>query len=281
MRRVFRRRATRRRPRRHGASGGRQSRCSRPCRGRRCRSLPRMLRGPSPAIVFVLLVVALAGCGSGAKTSAIPSGGDTTTATTATTSTTAAENAPATAPAGCTTVEKPKAKPAGKYKKPTTKLDASKTWTATVTTNCGTFAFALDLKKAPNASASIAFLAGKKFFDGTVFHRIVRGFVIQGGDPTGTGGGGPGYSTVDKPPSNASYKKGAVAMAKTGDEPPGTAGSQFFVVTGADAGLPPDYAVAGKLTQGLDVVERIGKLGDQSEQPTTTVEIESLRVSSS
>jgi cyclophilin family peptidyl-prolyl cis-trans isomerase len=150
-----------------------------------------------------------------------------------------------------------------------------------VTTNCGTFAFKLDVKNAPNASASIAYLAGKKFYDHTIFHRIVPGFVIQGGDPTGSGGGGPGYSTVDKPPSNASYKKGVVAMAKTGDEPSGTAGSQFFVVTGADAGLPPDYAVAGKITQGLDVVERIGKLGDQSEQPTTTVEIESLRVSSS
>jgi cyclophilin family peptidyl-prolyl cis-trans isomerase len=147
-----------------------------------------------------------------------------------------------------------------------------------VKTNCGTFAFQLDVKRAPNASASIAYLAGKKFFDGTVFHRIVPGFVIQGGDPTGSGSGGPGYSTVDKPPANASYKKGVVAMAKTGDEPAGTAGSQFFVVTGADAGLPPDYAVAGKVTSGMDVVARIGKLGDQSEQPTTTVEIESLRV---
>jgi peptidyl-prolyl cis-trans isomerase B (cyclophilin B) len=178
-------------------------------------------------------------------------------------------------------VKAPKPKPDGSLKRPSSKLDAAKTWTATVTTNCGTFAFQLDVKRAPNASASIAYLASKKFFNGTVFHRIVPGFVIQGGDPTGTGSGGPGYSTVDKPPSNASYKKGVVAMAKAGGEPSGTAGSQFFVVTGADAGLPPDYAIAGKVTSGLDVVERIGKLGDQSEQPTATVEIESLRVSSS
>jgi cyclophilin family peptidyl-prolyl cis-trans isomerase len=177
-------------------------------------------------------------------------------------------------------VAEPKPKPDGSLKEPSAKLDASKTWTATVKTNCGTFAFNLDLKDAPNVSASIAYLAGKKFYDGTVFHRIVPGFVIQGGDPTGSGSGGPGYSTVDKPPANASYRNGVVAMAKTGDEPAGTAGSQFFVVTGADAGLPPDYAIAGRVTKGLDVVERIGKLGDQSEQPTTTVEIESLRVSS-
>jgi peptidyl-prolyl cis-trans isomerase B (cyclophilin B) len=225
---------------------------------------------------LLLLLAALAGCGGGSKTSAIPSGGETTTTSTQTTSTAATA-----APAGCKAVKDPGAKPDGKLKKPSQKLDAAKTWTATVKTNCGTFAFQLDVKDAPNASASIAYMAGKKFYDGTVFHRIVPGFVIQGGDPTGSGSGGPGYSTVDKPPANASYKQGVVAMAKTGAEPAGTAGSQFFVVTGADAGLPPDYAIAGKITKGLDVVKRIGKLGDQSEQPTATVEIESLRVSSS
>jgi cyclophilin family peptidyl-prolyl cis-trans isomerase len=223
----------------------------------------------------ILVLLALAGCGGGAKTSAIPSGGQSSSTSTApsTTETTAA-------PKGCTAVTAPKPKPDGKLKKPSAKLDASKTWTATVKTNCGTFAFRLDVKRAPNASASIAYLASKKFFDGTVFHRIVPGFVIQGGDPTGSGSGGPGYSTVDKPPANAAYKQGVVAMAKSGSEAPGTAGSQFFVVTGADAGLPADYAIVGRVTSGLGVVERIGKLGDQSEQPTATVEIESLRVTS-
>jgi cyclophilin family peptidyl-prolyl cis-trans isomerase len=220
------------------------------------------------------LLVALAGCGSGTSTSDIPSGGGSSTTPT----TTATETSAQAAPAGCKSVPEPKPKPNGSLKKPTTKLDASKRYTATVTTNCGAFAFQLDVKQSPNASASIAYLAGKKFYDGTVFHRIVPGFVIQGGDPTGQGSGGPGYSTVDKPPSNASYKKGVVAMAKTGAEPAGTAGSQFYVVTGADAGLPPDYAIVGKVTKGLDVVERIGKLGDQSEQPTFPVVIESFRV---
>jgi peptidyl-prolyl cis-trans isomerase B (cyclophilin B) len=222
-----------------------------------------------------LSLALLAGCGGGGSdTSSIPSGGGSTDTSAATTESTTTE---AKAPAGCTAVAEPKPKDV-KLDKPSTKLDASKTYTATVKTNCGTFAFKLDVKAAPNTSASIAYLAGKHFYDGTVFHRIVPGFVIQGGDPTGSGSGGPGYSTVDKPPSDTKYTTGVVAMAKTGDEPPGTSGSQFFVVTGKDAGLPPDYAVVGKVVDGLDVVKRIGKLGDQSEQPTTTVEIQSFRV---
>ncbi|MEA2484104.1 MAG: hypothetical protein QOC55_2051 [Thermoleophilaceae bacterium] len=231
-------------------------------------------------LVPAVILIALAGCGSSTHTSSIPSGGDggasSSSSATATTSTAASS-----APAGCKSVAAPKPKPDGKLKKPSAKLGPGKTWTATVTTNCGTFAFQLDVKHAPNASASIAYLAGRHFFDGTVFHRIVPGFVIQGGDPTGSGTGGPGYSTVDKPPSNAAYKRGVVAMAKSGSEPAGSAGSQFFVVTGADASLPPDYAVVGHVTKGLDVVERIGKLGDQSEQPTAVVEIQSFRVTSS
>jgi cyclophilin family peptidyl-prolyl cis-trans isomerase len=219
----------------------------------------------------LVLIAAVVGCGS-SKTAEIPNGSDSTPA--AATSATTAQKAPA----GCTPVRQVAPKPDGKLKKPTAKLDPSKTYVATVKTNCGSFAFTLDQKTAPNASASIAYLAGKRFFDRTVFHRIVPGFVIQGGDPTGSGSGGPGYSTVDKPPKGTTYKKGTVAMAKTGDEPAGTAGSQFFVVTGADAGLPPDYAVVGEVTSGQDVVDRIGKLGDSSEQPTSTVEILSLRV---
>lgn len=226
-------------------------------------------------VLPMLVAAAIAGCG-GSKTADIPSGGETSPSPAASATTTA----PAKAPAGCKAVPEPKAKPNGKLKAPTTKLDASKRWTATVVTNCGTFAFSLEPKSAPHAAASIAYLAGKQFFDGTVFHRIVPGFVIQGGDPTGSGSGGPGYSTHDKPKKSWTYKLGSVAMAKTGQEPAGTAGSQFFVVTGADAGLPPDYAVVGHVTSGLDVVKRIGKLGDQSEQPTATVEIESLRVTS-
>jgi cyclophilin family peptidyl-prolyl cis-trans isomerase len=179
----------------------------------------------------------------------------------------------------CKQVEAPQPKEDGGEKKPKGKLDASKEWGLTVETNCGSFTIQLDVENAPNTSASLVSLAKKGFYDGTTFHRIVPGFVIQGGDPTGTGQGGPGYSTVDKPKGAASYAKGVVAMAKTGTEPPGTAGSQFFVVTGQDAGLPPDYAVVGKVTKGLDVVDKIGQLGDPAtEQPTQPVVISKVAV---
>jgi peptidyl-prolyl cis-trans isomerase B (cyclophilin B) len=151
-------------------------------------------------------------------------------------------------------------------------LDRAKTYTATVETNLGTFAFALDVRDSPCTTSSFAHLAEQHFFDGLIFHRIVPGFVIQGGDPNGNGTGGPGYTVVDTPPSDASYGRGVVAMAKTGTDPAGTAGSQFFVVTGADAGLPPEYALLGKVTRGLAVVERIGRLGDpQTEKPRRRV----------
>jgi peptidyl-prolyl cis-trans isomerase B (cyclophilin B) len=160
-------------------------------------------------------------------------------------------------------------------------LDPSKTYTVTLKTNEGTFAFSLDVKDSPNAAASFVSLVKKGFFDGLNFHRIVPGFVIQGGDPKGDGTGGPGYTTVDVPPSDAQYTKGVVAMAKTGSEPPGTSGSQFFVVTADDARLPADYALLGKVTSGLDVVEKIGTLGDANQQPTERVVIQKATLTES
>jgi cyclophilin family peptidyl-prolyl cis-trans isomerase len=154
-------------------------------------------------------------------------------------------------------------------------LDASKTYTVTLETTKGTFEIALDVERSPKTTASFAALVEQGFFDGTVFHRIVPGFVIQGGDPTGTGTGGPGYTTVDVPPVDSAYTKGVVAMAKAPSEPTGTAGSQFFVVTSDEVFLPPEYALLAKVTSGLDVVEKIGRLGDPAtEQPTERVEIE-------
>jgi peptidyl-prolyl cis-trans isomerase B (cyclophilin B) len=134
----------------------------------------------------------------------------------------------------------------------------------TVTTNCGTFAFTLDVAHSPKTSASIYYLVKRGFFDGLTFHRVAAGFVIQGGDPAGNGSGGPGYTVVEPPPSNTQYVRGDVAMAKTQTDPRGASGSQFFVVTGANitqsAGLTPDYALAGKVVSGIDVVEKIGSL---------------------
>ena len=178
----------------------------------------------------------------------------------------------------CEQVAQPEPKEDATRRVPREPLDAAKDHRLVVETNCGSFTIELDVRAAPKTAASLVSLARTDFFDGTTFHRIVPGFVIQGGDPTGSGGGGPGYKTVDRPPADARYTKGVVAMAKTPAEPPGTAGSQFFVVTAEDAGLPPEYAIVGKVSDGLDVVERIGQLGDAAERPTQPVVIETVDV---
>ena len=185
------------------------------------------------------------------------------------------------APAGCETAEVPKPKPEGNLKNPKERLDPAKTYVATVSTNCGDFEITLDAKRAPKTGGSFKALADKGFFDGTTFHRIVAGFVIQGGDPKGDGTGGPGYSVVEAPPQDLVYEKGVVAMAKTGAEAPGTSGSQFFVVTAEDAGLPPDYALLGKVTSGQDVVDKIGvaETDSATEAPLEPVVISSVKVS--
>ena len=153
--------------------------------------------------------------------------------------------------------------------------------TAVIQTNKGTIRVELLESDAPKTTENFITLAERGYYDGIIFHRVIKGFMIQGGDPTGTGTGGPAYKTHDKVAADASYVHGVVAMAKSGAEPPGTAGSQFFVVTSADASLPPEYAVVGKVTTEIDVVDRIGKLGDPStEQPTRAVVIDHVDVES-
>jgi peptidyl-prolyl cis-trans isomerase B (cyclophilin B) len=169
---------------------------------------------------------------------------------------------PPNGPAGCKDVEQPAPRDGGGQEKPKRPLDPAKTYEVVLQTSCGEFTIRLDQKTSPQAAASFAALARSGFFDDTIFHRIVPGFVIQGGDPTASGTGGPGYSTRDRVPADAAYVPGVVAMAKAGPEPAGTAGSQFFVVTSPDTGLTPDYALLGKVTKGMDVVRAIGELGD-------------------
>lgn len=182
-------------------------------------------------------------------------------------------------PPGCEEVEEPapreiKAKPPGRpLRGPAT---------ATVETSCGSFTIELDTERAPKTATSFASLAEQGYYDDTAVTRIVRGFVIQAGDPTGTGTGGPGYTVDEPPPDDLSYLSGTVAMAKTAVEPPGRSGSQFFVVTApADAGLPPDYALVGRVSEGQDVVQRIELLGDPGgadAPPIAPVVIESVTV---
>jgi peptidyl-prolyl cis-trans isomerase B (cyclophilin B) len=214
---------------------------------------------------FISLLVALAfvtGCGGDDQAA---SGGDTATTTT-------------TSVADCVEVEAPQPRDAGTSSAPSEPLDSSKTYALTFDTNCGSFTVTLDPELAPKTAASLVALASDGYFDDTIFHRVVPGFVIQGGDPTQSGAGGPGYSTVDVPPSGASYTKGVVAMAKSGLEASGTAGSQFFVVTADDAGLPPEYAIVGEVTDGMDTVERIGALGVGDGPPSQPVVISSVTV---
>ena len=187
-----------------------------------------------------------------------------------------------TASAGeCESVEAPDPREPGEHDAPSAPLDPGTSYALVFETSCGTFTVGLDTTLAPNTAASLVALARDGYFDDTIFHRIVPNFVIQGGDPTQKGSGGPGYKTVDAPPADSRYVKGVVAMAKTQVEPPGTSGSQFFVVTGDDAGLPADYAIVGEVTEGLDTVERIGALGGPDERPTQPVVISSVTVTES
>jgi peptidyl-prolyl cis-trans isomerase B (cyclophilin B) len=151
--------------------------------------------------------------------------------------------------------------------------------TAVVETNCGTFDIELATSEAPVIANSFAYLAEEGFYDELTFHRIVPEFVIQGGDPEGTGGGGPGYEVVEAPPKNLKYTLGTVAMAKTAEAPSGASGSQFYVVSGPQGEtLPPEYALVGHVTEGLNVVEAIGELGGPEEKPTQPVVIEKMSI---
>ncbi len=210
------------------------------------------------ALPPLLVVLALAGCG----------GSDDETA------------APASGSSACEAVTVPEPRADGGATKPTGRLDSAVTYRLVFSTNCGDFTVTLDQKAAPNTASSLVSLARAGFYDGTIIHRIVPGFVIQGGDPTGTGTGGSGYQTIDVPPAGAAYTHGVVAMAKSGADPPGAAGSQYFVVTGADVGLPAEYAIVGEVTAGIEVVDVIGQLGDPAtEQPTEPVVVASVAVS--
>lgn len=229
------------------------------------------------ALITILAAVALTGCGSSGSGSGAK--GPTTTPPGST--------APATKPGGqaavgCRRVPIPAPKGPFHLKPPAQTLDPSKTYTVHVTTNCGSFEFTLNVAASPKTASSFYALVRSGFYDNLTFHRIVPGFVIQGGDPAGNGSGGPGYTTVDAPPANFHYAVGDVAMAKTQAQPAGASGSQFFIVlSAAGAGqLTPVYALLGKVVSGLDVVQRIGELPTNSaEYPTPPVVMSRVTVS--
>ncbi len=158
-------------------------------------------------------------------------------------------------------------------------IDPLKTYRATMVTSKGTLEIALDPLGAPATVNNFVFLARWHYFDGVIFHRVIPGFVLQGGDPTGTGTGGPGYRFADELPKPGRYELGSLAMANAG---PNTNGSQFFVISGPDGvRLPPLYSLFGKVVAGLDVVAAIDAVGTRSGQPTERVVIESVTVEES
>jgi cyclophilin family peptidyl-prolyl cis-trans isomerase len=155
-------------------------------------------------------------------------------------------------------------------------IDTDKRYVATMVTSHGTMVIALDPLAAPKTVNSFVFLARYHYYDGIVFHRIIPGFVLQGGDPTGTGSGGPGYRFADELPPEGRYKLVSLAMANAG---PNTNGSQFFVISGPDGmRLPALYSHFGEVVSGLDVVETIDAIGTRSGAPTERVVIESVTI---
>jgi cyclophilin family peptidyl-prolyl cis-trans isomerase len=151
-----------------------------------------------------------------------------------------------------------------------------KTYTAKVETTEGTMVVSLDPAKAPISVNNFVVLARYHYYDGIVFHRVIPGFVLQGGDPEGTGRGGPGYRFEDELPSPGRYELGSLAMANAG---PDTNGSQFFVISGPDGmRLPPQYSLFGKDVNGLDVVAVIDAIGTRSGDPKEKVTIESVTI---
>jgi peptidyl-prolyl cis-trans isomerase B (cyclophilin B) len=171
-----------------------------------------------------------------------------------------------------------------KLKRPKARVRPGEDITATVQTNCGSFEFKLDTGQFPKTASSFVHMVEEGLYDDTTFHRVVPDFVIQGGDPKGTGSGGPGYTVTEEPPVDTSYTRGVVAMAKTPVEPAGTSGSQFFVVTEADAGLPPDYAVLGKVVGSEATIDAISSqadpsLGPDGGEPVSPVVIERITLS--
>jgi peptidyl-prolyl cis-trans isomerase B (cyclophilin B) len=227
------------------------------------------------ALLLACLLL-VAGCGDDDETASTPTPAPEETATpepTATPEDTGGEQG-----TGCEQVAQPEPRNR-QLRRPKERLDPSKTYVATVSTNCGEFEITLDAERAPKTGGSFKYLADEGFYDGLKFHRIVPGFVIQGGDPQGTGGGGPGYQVVEAPPEDFVYPKGAVAMAKTALEDPGTSGSQFFVVTVDGAPLEPAYALVGEVTKGMEVVDLIAvaPIGPD-EQPVEPIVMRSVTV---
>ncbi len=158
-------------------------------------------------------------------------------------------------------------------------IDPDRRYVAEMVTTKGTMTVALDPVAAPRTVNNFVVLARYHYFDGVAFHRVIPGFVVQGGDPEGTGRGGPGYRLADELPAPGRYEVGSLAMANSG---PDTNGSQFFIISGPQgAQLPPKYSLFGQVVKGLEVVSAIEATGSSSGRPSERVTIDSVTVTES
>jgi peptidyl-prolyl cis-trans isomerase B (cyclophilin B) len=170
--------------------------------------------------------------------------------------------------------------------KPAGRLDPGRSYTVRLQTNCGLIVIQLAVREAPKTTSSFAHLVQIGYYNGLTFHRVVPGFVIQGGDPNGNGSGGPSWQVVEPPPANLHYTSGIVAMAKTGAAPSGASGSQFFIVTGSTVNLPRVYALVGHVVSGEKAAEAIshapteaGAEGGEASKPRAPLVIEKATLS--
>ena len=242
--------------------------------------------GSGGTLVIALTALLLAGCGSSTSGSSNGSSVHKVAAKSTAASSEGAGSSTESASGGCRQVPTPTSRAGERAPSPTHQLDPERTYGVTLDTNCGSIEIELDVKRAPKTAASFASLVHHGFYNGLTFHRIVRGFIIQGGDPNGNGTGGAGYHVVEAPPHGLQYTQGIVAMAKTADEPSGSSGSQFFIVTAANAGLPAEYALVGRVVSGEDTVEAISRVNSEGPDaedstPRMPVVIEKATLSSS
>lgn len=227
-------------------------------------------------VIIAVLIVILVTQGGSSKSKASTSKANTSTTAKPTTTTT---GTPVAVAPVCPKVDGSSPTERKFTAAPPTCINPAKHYSADVTTDVGSFTISLDVSAAPKTVNNFVFLARYHYFDGIIFHRVIPDFVVQGGDPTGTGSGGPGYSFADELPKAGAYQIGSVAMANSG---PNTNGSQFFIVVGSQGvALPPKYSLFGQVTSGMSVVNQIAKDGSASGTPTVTHKMTKVTITES
>jgi peptidyl-prolyl cis-trans isomerase B (cyclophilin B) len=240
--------------------------------------------------VGAAVVLTLASCGSsGSSTTVVASESNAATQTGvsgAGENTAAQPTQSSVATPGCRHVPAPPSRASEQASKATTLLNPAHSYTVRLATNCGPIVIQLAVAQAPKTASSFAHLVQTGYYNELTFHRVVPGFVVQGGDPNGNGSGGPSWQVVEPPPASLRYTQGVVAMAKGPTAPTGASGSQFFIVTGSNVGLPPVYALVGHVLSGQKAADAISHVpteaaseGGEASKPLVPIVIEKATLS--